>query len=130
MLGLRPGTCRVTCPSCSAQLKPHVASMIGHRLIQIWRQRKTNRRRRTKAFLALAAAAAAALSLVLALSGCGQRSHLSVTIAGRIERVPDGTIAEAGHVPPAAAGRRPGRCAGQGAARWVLPRLAAAQRPA
>jgi len=69
--------------------------MIGHRLIQIWRQRKTNRRRRTKAFLALAAAAAAALSLVLALSGCGQRSHLSVTIAGRIERVPDGTIAEA-----------------------------------
>jgi peptidoglycan/xylan/chitin deacetylase (PgdA/CDA1 family) len=36
------------------------------------------------------------LSLLLALSGCGHRSQLSVTIAGRAERVPEGTtLAEA-----------------------------------
>ena len=62
---------------------------------RIGRRRKTNLRRRTKALPALVAAAAA-LSLVPAVSGCGHRSQLAVTIAGSVECVPDGTtLAEA-----------------------------------
>src|SRR2546426_4110179 len=60
-----------------------------------WRRRNTSLRRQTKTLVALAAATAA-LSLLLALSGCGHRSQLSVTIAGRRERIPEGTtLAEA-----------------------------------
>jgi peptidoglycan-N-acetylglucosamine deacetylase len=55
-----------------------------------WRRRKANLRRQTKALVALAVAGAP-LSLLLALSGCGHRSQLSVKIAGRAERVPEGT---------------------------------------
>ena len=44
-------------------------------------------RRRSTVLLALAACAAA----WLALPGCGQRSDVSVTIAGTVEAVPDGT---------------------------------------
>ena len=59
---------------------------------RIWKRRETILHREARAVLVLVVAAA--LSLLLA--GCGQRSQLSVTIAGRVEQIREGTtLAEA-----------------------------------